>query len=121
MPAMHPAHVTRFSRPRSLAVALTLGLLAGFGCAPRKVVHSQTPEPWLCELDGGKYCPPCPKGKCPQGKGGWLCCSGSVCVAVQTTAECGGGKVGWCSNYTEKQTCNSNGYCTTTATCHDNK
>jgi hypothetical protein len=104
-------------RPRFLAFALTCGLALGIGCSPRRAV-TQTPEPDLCSLDGGKWCRPCESGSCPVGSSGWLCCSGGYCVAVATTSECNA-TIGWCSNYTTQQQCNNAGYCVTTAVCHD--
>lgn len=100
-----------------LAVATTAML--GMSCAGR-TTSQPSPEPKLCDLEDGKWCEPCDGNQCEQAsKSGWLCCSGTVCVAVQTIDECGGGTVGWCQNYTEQQQCNENGWCTDVATCHD--
>lgn len=105
------------SFPRILVAALSLGLVLGIGCSPRRAV-TQTPEPDLCSLDGGKWCRPCETGSCPVGSSGWLCCSGGYCVAVAAVGDCNS-TVGWCSNYTESTQCNAAGYCTKVATCHD--
>lgn len=117
---MRPLRLPRLSRPRLIAFALISGLTLGFGCSPARQGRTQAPEPDLCSLDGGRWCEPCGgTHPCPQGKGGWLCCSGDVCVAVPTISACGGGTVGYCSNYTEAQKCNDAGWCTLVATCHD--
>lgn len=112
----------------SLGVTLAGGLLLGFGiaCAPKPIatqppnMRSETLEPNLCDLDGGQWCEPCgATHPCPDGSSGWLCCLNGVCVAIETTSECAGGTYGWCANYTESRQCNSVGYCTEVATCHD--
>lgn len=117
-----PHRVRKRMLPRVavLAGALLCGLLLGFGCSGRRATAADTqhPKPWLCDLDGGRYCQPCGGTNCPHGDSGWLCCSGGICVAVATAGECAGGVVGWCKNYTTSQTCNG-GYCTETAICHD--
>lgn len=114
------SRLPRVTRPRALAAAFGVAALLGFGCSPSRRASTQTPEPWLCALDGGRWCSPCGSTHpCPAGKGGWLCCSGDTCVAVPTTGDCVGGTVGYCGNYTEEKKCNSTGYCTEVATCHD--
>lgn len=74
-----------------------------------------TPQPWLCDLEGGRWCHGCGTGPCPQGKSGWLCCIGDICVAIKVASDCTTGVWGWCNNYTETTSPAGN----TTATCHD--
>lgn len=109
----------RLSRPLALACTLVTGLVVGFGCSPSRKAQTQTPEPNLCDLDGGQYCRPCDVGQCPQGDSGWLCCVNGICVAVATAGDCGGGTIGWCTNYTTQKQCLPSGWCTETAICHD--
>lgn len=105
----------------SLSAALCFGL--GVGCSPVRRAQTQTPEPDLCDLDGGRWCQSCGDAgepACPvAGSSGWLCCANGVCVAVPTVEECGGGLSGWCNNYTESQHCTAGGACVSVATCHD--
>lgn len=115
---MITSQVTRFF---SLAFALVVGL--GVGCSPARKAETRSPEPNLCDLDGGRWCsscgstgePPCPVA----GSSGWLCCGNGYCVAIQTVDECGGGLSGWCDNYTESEHCTDSGACFPVAECHD--
>lgn len=95
-------------------VATTDGEVAATESA-KAPVAAATPQPWLCDLEGGRWCHGCGTGPCPQGKSGWLCCVGDICVAIKVASDCTTGVWGWCNNYTETTSPAGN----TTATCHD--
>lgn len=60
-----------------------------------------------------QLCVPCGIAEpCPEGDGGWLCCSESSGICALANGQCGAGHIfGYCSNYTK----NPDG----TVTCHD--
>lgn len=76
---------------------------------------STTPQPQLCDIDGGRWCTDCTGSECAEGKSGWLCCNNGICVAVAVYGDCKGGVAGWCNNYTESTTPAGN----VVAQCHD--
>lgn len=68
--------------------------------------------PWLCDLDGGRWCVACPD--CAQGNSGPLCCVSGYCVEW-TGSHCSG-VLGWCFDYTTKPDPATG---ITVAECHD--
>lgn len=96
----------------ALSGVLVLGMGLGYMLSPTAQSSERVRDlcasyPTYCEPCGAPGMPPC-----PQGDGGWLCCSETSGICVLANGSCGSGHIfGYCSNYTT----NSDG----TVTCHD--
>lgn len=103
------AHLSAFAILLTLAACPTA---PAEPVTPTEVMRSST-LPWLCSIDGGRWCDPCTGTGCPQGDSGALCCAGNACV-VWSGGTCSG-VLGWCTNYTTKESPTG----ITEAFCHD--